>query len=132
MDHDAKHAQELKEFLERMDREGGIEQLRSVAQIDLQYAKAEHELFRAAAYTDKVGGLSRREKELIWLAVECAYQMNTDWLRLHMKAALEAGATPLQVLEAMEVASIPRGFPSVSVALDIFKEVTGTKAKHKS
>lgn len=132
MDHDAKHAQELKEFLERMDREGGIEQLRSVAQIDLQYAKAQHELFRAAAYTDKVGGLSRREKELIWLAVECAYQMNTDWLRLHMKAALEAGATPLQVLEAMEVASIPRGFPSVSVALDIFKEVTGTKAKHKS
>jgi alkylhydroperoxidase/carboxymuconolactone decarboxylase family protein YurZ len=132
MDHDAKHAQELKEFLERMDREGGIEQLRSVAQIDLQYAKAQHELFRAAAYTDKVGGLSRREKELIWLAVECAYQMNTEWLRLHMRAALEAGATPLQVLEAMEVASIPRGFPSVSVALDIFKEVTGTKAKHKS
>jgi alkylhydroperoxidase/carboxymuconolactone decarboxylase family protein YurZ len=122
---DAKHTKELEEFLERLDREGGVEQLRAVAQIDVQYARAQHELFLAAAYTEKAGGLSRMEKELIWLAVECAYQMNAEWIRMHMKAALKAGATPLQILEAMEVASLPRGFPSVSVALSIFKEVTG-------
>jgi alkylhydroperoxidase/carboxymuconolactone decarboxylase family protein YurZ len=129
---DAKRAKDLEDFLERLDRESGIDQLRVVAQVDLPYAKAQHELFRAAAYTEKAGGLSRMEKELIWLAVECAYQMNTEWIRLHMKAALKAGATPLQILEAMEVASIPRGFPSVSVALGIFKEVTGSEAKHGS
>jgi len=133
MDHDdAKHVKELQEFLERLDREDGIEQLRAVAHIDLSYAKAQHELFRAAAYTEKAGGLSRMEKELIWLAVECAYQMNTEWIELHMRAALKAGATPLQILEAMEVASIPRGFPSVSVALGTFKKVTGSEAKHGS
>lgn len=123
---DAKHAKELEEFLERLDREHGAEQLKFVAKIDLPYAKAQHELFQAAAYTEKAGGLSRMEKELIWLAVECAYQMNAEWIELHMRAALKAGATPLQILEAMEVASIPRGFPSVTVALGIFKKVTGT------
>jgi alkylhydroperoxidase/carboxymuconolactone decarboxylase family protein YurZ len=129
-DGNVKHVKELEEFLERLDREGGSEQVRILAPMDLPYAKAQHELFQAAAYTEKAGGLSRREKELIWLAVECAYQMNAEWIKLHMRAALKAGATPLQVLEAMEVASIPRGFPSVAVALDIFKEATA--AEHKS
>lgn len=122
-----KYAQELEEFLGRMEREDGSEACKIVAQVDLQYAQAQYELFRVAAYTEKPGGLSRREKELIWLAVECAFQMNTNWIKGHMKSALKAGATPLQILEAMEVASIPRGFPSVSIALDIFQEVTDMK-----
>jgi alkylhydroperoxidase/carboxymuconolactone decarboxylase family protein YurZ len=122
-----KSAKKLEEFLERIDKEGGDVSLKVLAQVDLEYAKAQHEMFRAVQNIEKPGGLSRKEKELIWMAVECAFQMNTNWIRGHMKSALEAGATPLQILEAMEVASIPRGFPSIAVALDIFKEVTGIK-----
>jgi alkylhydroperoxidase/carboxymuconolactone decarboxylase family protein YurZ len=122
-----KSAQELAEFLERIDKEGGNASLKFLAQINLQFAKAQHEVFRAVQNTDKPGGLSRKEKELIWMAVECAFQMNPTWIRGHMEQAFEAGATPLQILEAMEVASIPRGFPSIAVALNIFKEVTGIK-----
>ena len=113
-------SKELEAFLERIDKEGGNESFKILAQVDLTYAKAQYELYRVAGYTENAGGLSRREKELIWMAVECAFQMNTDWIKGHMKGAFEAGATPLQILEAMEVASIPRGFPSVTIALDIF------------
>lgn len=129
MDNQKKSTKELEEFREKIDKEGGSEVFKSLAQIDLKFAKAQYELFRVVGCTEKAGGLSRREKELIWLAVECAFQMNTDWIKSHMKRALEAGATPLQVLEAMEVASIPRGFPSVAVALDIFQEITGAKIR---
>lgn len=125
-----KSAKELEEFLERIDKEGGNESFKILAQVDLKYAKAQYEVFRVVQNTENSGGLSRKEKELIWMAVECAFQMNTNWIKGHMKSALDAGATPLQILEAMEVASIPRGFPSVSVALDIFKELTGSK-KHR-
>jgi len=127
MGDNGKSAKELEEFLERIDKEGGNVSLKVLAQVDIKYAKAQYEVFRAVQNTENPGGLSRKEKELIWMAVECAFQMNTNWIRGHMKSALEAGATPLQILEAMEVASIPRGFPSIAVALDIFKEVTGIK-----
>ena len=129
MDTQKKSTKELEEFREKIDKEGGSEVFESLAQIDLKFAKAQYELFRVVSCTEKAGGLSRREKELIWLAVECAFQINTDWIKSHMKRALKAGATPLQVLEAMEVASIPRGFPSVAVALDIFQEVTGAEMR---
>lgn len=127
MDDSEKATQELAEFRERIDKEGGNASLKFFAQIDLQFAKAQHEVFHAVQNTEKPGGLSRKEKELIWMAIECAFQMNPTWIRGHMKQAFEAGATPLQILEAMEVASIPRGFPSIAVALNIFKEVTGIK-----
>src|SRR5262245_19109958 len=54
------------------------------------------------------GALGRKEKELIMVGICCALRAQRG-VRIHTDRALMSGATPRQVLEAIEVAAIPAG-----------------------
>jgi alkylhydroperoxidase/carboxymuconolactone decarboxylase family protein YurZ len=63
------------------------------------------------------GALSRKTKELIMIGICCAL-MRPRGIRLHIERALTVGATPQEVLEAMEVAAIPGGMPGLWEGVD--------------
>jgi alkylhydroperoxidase/carboxymuconolactone decarboxylase family protein YurZ len=68
------------------------------------------------------GALGRKEKELIMVGICCALRVQRG-VRIHSDRALTLGATPKQVLEAMEVAAIPGGLPGLWLGAETLKEI---------
>lgn len=68
------------------------------------------------------GALGRKEKELIMVGICCALRVQRG-VRIHADRALSLGATPKQVLEAIEVAAIPGGMPGLWLGAETLKEV---------
>jgi hypothetical protein len=64
----------------------------------------------------------RKEKELIMVGICCALRVQRG-VRIHADRALTMGATPRQVLEAMEVAAIPGGTPGHWLGVETLKEI---------
>src|ERR671910_1690551 len=54
------------------------------------------------------GALPRKTKELIMVGITCALNRPRG-VRLHCERALTSGASPKEVLEAVEIAAIPGG-----------------------
>lgn len=63
------------------------------------------------------GNLSNRQRELISLAVLATLQ-NEDQLKMHVIAALNAGATPVEIKETMYQCAPYIGFPKTTAALE--------------
>lgn len=82
-----------------------------ITQLDPEYAKHLKGLFVDATFA-RQGALPRRTKELIMVGITCALN-RARGVRLHMERALKLGATPREVLEAVEVAAIPGGMPGL-------------------
>ncbi len=61
-------------------------------------------------------------KELMIVAID-AVQGHHTGLRLHMKNALKAGATPEQLFETLLVASLPAGIHALTTSVEVFQEV---------
>src|SRR3989442_7613663 len=53
--------------------------------------------------------LDRKTKELLQIAVEAALRADVDQIRAHVRVALRDGATPREILEALEAALMPMG-----------------------
>jgi 4-carboxymuconolactone decarboxylase len=68
------------------------------------------------------GALPRRTKELIMVGICCALSRPRG-VRLHSERALTLGATPREVLEAIEVAAIPGGMPGLWLGVETLEEV---------
>jgi alkylhydroperoxidase/carboxymuconolactone decarboxylase family protein YurZ len=79
-----------------------------------------------AIYVDgtfgREGALSRKDKELIMVGITCALRVARG-VRIHSERALAVGATPRQVLEAMEVSAIPGGMPGLWLGIETLKEI---------
>lgn len=78
---------------------------------------------------ERPGGLPLGTKHLIWLVVECALKIDPTAIKGHMEAALNNGYTPQQIIEALEVAVPPTGYPSFTYGLRIWKEVMKERKK---
>jgi alkylhydroperoxidase/carboxymuconolactone decarboxylase family protein YurZ len=50
-------------------------------------------------------------------------------VRLHTERALNLGATPREVLEAMEVAAIPGGMPGLWLGVETLQDVLKAKGQ---
>ena len=61
-------------------------------------------------------------KELMIVAID-AVQGHHTGLRIHMKSALKAGATPEQLFETLLVASLPAGIHALTTSVEVFQEV---------
>jgi 4-carboxymuconolactone decarboxylase len=72
------------------------------------------------------GALPRKTKELIMVAITCALSRPRG-VRLHSERALALGATPREVLEAVEVAAIPGGMPGLWLGVETLHEVLKEK-----
>ena len=68
------------------------------------------------------GALSRKTKELIMVGITCA-GLHPLGTRLHIERALVAGASPREVLEAMEVAAIPGGMPGLWLGVETLQKI---------
>ncbi len=72
------------------------------------------------------GALPRKIKELIMVGITCALSRPRG-VRVHSERALSLGATPKEVLEAMEVAAIPGGLPGLWLGVETLREILQRK-----
>src|SRR5215467_15462021 len=80
-----------------------------IAQLDPEYFEKLKGLYIDGTF-GREGVLPRKTKELIMVGITCALNRPRG-VRLHSERALALGASPREILEAMEVAAIPGGMP---------------------
>jgi alkylhydroperoxidase/carboxymuconolactone decarboxylase family protein YurZ len=74
------------------------------------------------------GALARKTKELIMIGICCAL-VRPRGIRVHSERALTLGATPKEVLEAMEIAAIPGGMPGLWAGVETLQDILKTKGQ---
>ena len=87
-----------------------------IAELDPEYAKHLAALFVDGTF-GRDGALTRKTKELIMVGITCALNRPRG-VRLHSERALKLGASPREVLEAVEVAAIPGGMPGLWLGVE--------------
>ena len=85
---------------------------RVMAAADFEWLQ-KYNQFIEATYTGQ-RTLDRKTKELLQVAVEAALRADVSQIQEHVRLALENGATPTEVLEALEAVIAPMGAPCVS------------------
>ena len=100
---------EAQAFLDEMQRKRGytLEMHRVMAAADLDWLK-QYTAFLEATYTNQ-RLLDRKTKELLQIVVETALRADVEQIRSHIRVALREGATPREILEALEVVIAPMG-----------------------
>jgi len=92
-----------------------------IAQLDPEYFDKLKGLYVDGTF-GRDGALSRKTKELIMIGITCALRAQRG-VRIHSQRALSLGATPQEVLEAMEVAAIPGGMPGLWLGVETLQEL---------
>lgn len=91
----------------QQDRGYALEMHRIMAEADLEWVK-KYNQFIEATYTGQ-RLLDRKTKELLQVAVEAALRADVDQIQAHIRVALREGATPQEVLEALQAVIMPMG-----------------------
>ena len=92
-----------------------------IAKLDPEYFDKLKGLYVDGTF-GREGALPRKTKELIMVGITCALG-RARGVKLHSQRALTLGATPREVLEAMEVAAIPGGMPGLWLGVETLEEV---------
>lgn len=92
-----------------------------IAELDPEYFEKLKGLYVDGTF-GREGALPRKTKELIMVGICCAL-LRPRGIRLHSERALTLGASPREVLEAMEVAAIPGGMPGLWAGVDTLQEI---------
>ncbi len=98
-----------------------------IAKLDPEYFEKLKGLYVDGTF-GREGALPRKTKELIMVGVACALRVQRG-IRIHSERALTLGASPRQVLEAMEVAAIPGGMPGLWLGVETLQEILEAKGK---
>jgi 4-carboxymuconolactone decarboxylase len=96
-----------------------------IAQMDPEYFEKLKGLYVDGTF-GREGALPRKTKELIMVGICCALNRPRG-VKLHSERALTLGATPREVLEAVEVAAIPGGMPGLWLGVETLNEILKTK-----
>jgi 4-carboxymuconolactone decarboxylase len=92
-----------------------------IAKLDPEYFEKLKGIYVDGTF-GREGALPRKTKELIMIGITCALNRPRG-VRLHSERALTLGASPREVLEAMEVAAIPGGMPGLWLGVETLQEV---------
>jgi len=92
-----------------------------IAKFDPEYFKHLKGIYVDGTF-GREGALPRKTKELIMVGICCAL-LRPRGVRVHSERALALGATPKEVLEAMEVAAIPGGMPGLWLGAETLQEI---------
>ena len=92
-----------------------------IAKLDPEYFEKLKGLYVDATF-GREGALPRRTKELIMIGICCALNRPRG-VHLHSERALTLGASPREVLEAVEVAAIPGGMPGLWLGVETLQEI---------
>ncbi len=93
----------------------------AITKLDPEYSKYLKGIYVDATF-GRDGALPRKTKELIMVGITCAINRPRG-VKLHSQRALQLGATPKEILEAMEVAAIPAGMPSLWLGVETLQEI---------
>jgi len=96
-----------------------------IAQLDPEYFEKLKGLYVDGTF-GREGALPRKTKELIMVGITCALNRPRG-VRLHSERALSLGASPREVLEAVEVAAIPGGMPGLWLGVETLQDILKTK-----
>lgn len=69
--------------------------------------------------------LDRKTKELLQIVVEAAVRADLDQIRAHVRVALREGASPREILEALEAVIAPMGALAFRRGLQAWAAETG-------
>ena len=117
--------EEIKAYLKEKHRKTGytLEMHRIMASTDLEWSKKYGD-FIEATYTGQ-RTLDRKTKELLQIVVETALRADVEQIQAHVRVALSEGATPQEILEAMEAVIMPMGALAFRRGLQAWAAETG-------
>ena len=72
--------------------------------------------------------LDRKTKELLQIVVEAALRADMEHIQAHVKVALNNGATPQEILEALECVIMPMGMLAFRRGLQAWAAEVGPEA----
>ena len=98
-----------------------------IAKLDPEYFEKLKGLYIDGTF-GREGKLPRKTKELIMVGITCALRLQRG-VRIHSERALTLGASPREVLEAMEVAAIPGGMPGLWLGVETLQEILKEKGQ---
>jgi alkylhydroperoxidase/carboxymuconolactone decarboxylase family protein YurZ len=99
----------------------------TIANLDPEYFEKLKGLYVDGTF-GREGALARKTKELIMIGICCAL-VRPRGIRVHSERALTLGATPKEVLEAMEIAAIPGGMPGLWAGVETLQDILKTKGQ---
>jgi 4-carboxymuconolactone decarboxylase len=117
---------EQKKMLEEMKGKRGfvLDFHKILIEEDLEFLKRYEELISTAYARQR--SLSKKVKELVFVAALTALQADRSHIGVHMKAAMENGATKQEILEVLECIFPPCGVLRFMNGLSAFKETVKT------
>ena len=98
-----------------------------IAKLDPEYFEKLKGIYVDGTF-GREGALPRKTKELIMVGITCALNRPRG-VRLHSERALTLGASPREVLEAIEVAAIPGGMPGLWLGVETLQEVLKSRGQ---
>ena len=118
---------EAKAYLDKVIERRGyvLESHKLLAKNDLKVLQA-LDVMRDAAYADQ-RILDKKTKELILLVAQTAIHLPKRNIQNHIKLALDYGATPQEILEAIELLLPDAGIPTMFIGIEAWAEVVGAE-----
>ena len=98
-----------------------------IAKLDPEYFEKLKGIYVDGTF-GREGALPRKTKELIMVGITCALNRPRG-VKLHSERALTLGASPREVLEAIEVAAIPGGMPGLWLGVETLEEVLKSRGQ---
>ena len=100
---------EAQDFLQRTQQDRGytLEMHRIMATADLEWARKYNEFIEATYTGQRL--LDRKTKELLQIVVEAALRADVEQIQAHVRVALQEGASPQEILEALQAVIMPMG-----------------------
>ena len=101
--------EQVKAYLREAHQSRGytLEMHRIMASADLEWAKKYGEFIEATYTGQRL--LDRKTKELLQIVVEAALRADVGQIQAHVRVALDEGATPREILEALQAVIAPMG-----------------------
>ena len=100
-----------------------LEMHRIMAEADLEWAKKYGEFIQATYTGERL--LDRKTKELLQVVVEAALRADVEQIQAHVRVALQEGASPQEILEAMQAVIMPMGALAFRRGLQAWAAETG-------
>ena len=101
--------EEKQAYLDKIYKDRGyiLDMHKIMVEADLDWVKA-YDPFLQVTYTGQ-RTLDRKTKELLQIVVEAALRAEVPQIQAHVRVALDNGATPQEILEALETVVMPMG-----------------------
>ncbi|MBO55116.1 MAG: hypothetical protein CL886_05580 [Dehalococcoidia bacterium] len=117
--------QQEKDLLNKTAQNRGytLEMHRIMAIADIEWAQ-KYNAFIEATYTGQ-RTLDRKTKELLQIVVEAALRADKEQIQAHVRVALQEGATPQEILEALQAVIAPMGALAFRRGLQAWAAETG-------